>query len=155
MHIIIRLKNTFVLTIVFLFIMLGFGKVGAQVRATGHVFAEIVEPAMLTASTSNDHIIYNNVNTTSSDLILAEIAVSGSADTDVGVSVQTTALEGKNGEIYSFDTFFCPDSDQSANGNTTEADKRVFKLNGTPQKDIVSEKNNMFTGQYEVTFMYN
>lgn len=124
-----------------------------QTSITGHVFAEIVEPTALSATATNDHTIYTNNNSASNDLTLAEITLSGGPGVDIGVSVHSTTLEGKNGETYTLNTFVCAGCTQDEQKNNIN--EKVFKLLGTPDKDIRSEKSNLFTGQYQVVFMYN
>lgn len=137
----------------FMIIMANFKSGMAQTRVTGHVFAEIVEPTALTATATNNHVIYANNNTASNDLVLAEVTLSGGPNVDIGVSVFATTLDGENGETYSLNAFACPgcsQDEQKANIN-----EKVFKLMGTPDKDIFSERSNLFTAQYQVVFMYN
>src|SRR5690554_4719288 len=57
----------------------------AQVQATGHVFAEIVEPTALTAEANNIHLITDSDKNIHHDLFLAEVKLSGS-DVNIDVS---------------------------------------------------------------------
>lgn len=136
----------------FMIIMVNFKSGSAQTRVTGHVFAEIVEPTALSTTATNNHIIYTDNNTSTYDLVLAEVTLSGGPNVDIGVSVFATTLDGENGETYSLDAFACQGCSDEQKDNINE---KVFKLMGTPDKDILSEKSNLFTAQYQVVFMYN
>lgn len=124
----------------------------AQVRATGHVFAEIVEPTALTARPTNDHLVYDNGQNSDDDLILAEVKLSGGSDLNIDISIQTSSLEAENGETFFFDAFACPGCSEGE--NYSPAGEKIFTLKGTPQ-EIPKKKNSLFKGEYRVVFMYN
>ncbi len=147
------IRKAIILIVVFLFVVLSRGKVFAQVRVTGHVFAEIVEPAMLSAKANNNHVVYKNENAVPSGFVLAEITLTDGVNTNVGILIQNTQLEGKNGETYSFSTSF--GRDYNENNGYDDSRRELFQLNGVPQQDLASASNNLLTGRYEVTFMYN
>ncbi|MGC9355377.1 MAG: hypothetical protein ACP5D9_16130 [Mariniphaga sp.] len=125
----------------------------AQVRTTGHVFAEIVEPTALTAITSNEHFINENRSRNETNFVLAEVKLSGGTNMNIDFSIQSSHLEAANGEVLPFDAFICPGCQvpNPAELNT----KKIFTLKGNIAENIRLKKNNTFMGQYRVVFMYN
>src|SRR5690554_59132 len=98
-------RGTLLGMICMLFFLLTVNNVQAQTQATGHVFAEVVEPTALTADANNHHVISEPDGLTD-ELLLAEVKLSG-GDVNIDVSVQSANLKSENGEILKFDTFFC------------------------------------------------
>ena len=145
-------SGNIVFVAVLFFALLVNQRTSAQVRATGHVFAEIVEPTALTAHATNSHIININEEKENEDLVLAEVKLSGGTNLNIDVSVQSAALEAENGERFFFDAFACPQC--SENKNKFPTGEKIFTLKGTP-RDIRESKHKRLTGRYRVTFMYN
>jgi hypothetical protein len=125
----------------------------AQVRATGRVFAEIVEPTALTAIASNEHLINKNRSTDENDLVLAEVKLSGGTNMNIDVSIQSSHLEAANGDVLPFGALICPGC-QVPNPAELNTEK-TFTLKGNIREDNRLKKNNTFKGQYSVVFMYN
>ena len=142
-----------VLVAVLFFALLMNQETSAQVRATGHVFAEIVEPTALTARAANDHFISENEVKQNEELLLAEIKLSGGSNLNIDVSVQSTALEAENGERFFFDAFACPEC--SENQSKFLTGEKTYTLKGTPRDIPGSKHKKRLTGRYRVTFMYN
>ena len=102
----------------------------AQVRATGHVFAEIVEPAALSATARNNHSIQPAENSRNDELVIARVKLSNGANVNVDVAVQTSRLEAANGQTLMFDAFACDECSEETL-QSFAADK-VFTLKATP-----------------------
>lgn len=124
----------------------------AQVRVTGHVFAEIVEPAAFKVNMNNDYILIDK-DTLTNKIDLGEITLNESPERVVGVTIYSGGLKGNSGEIYSFDTFQCAES--LAEITTCPKKEKVFKFTGMPDKNIVSGGDKYVEGKYQVVFLYN
>jgi len=125
----------------------------AQVRVTGHVFAEIVEPTALSSKANNSHFIEAADHTNNNDLILAEIKLSGGPDMNIDIIVTTSNLVSAKGETLPFDAFACPECTGS-NQNERSGDK-LFTLKASPVESIRQKNSATYNGSYSVVFMYN
>lgn len=140
---------------IFLFIILIFCEKNshAQVRVTGHVFAEIVEPTALSAKVNNSHLIKGKDNPGNYEMILAEVKLSGSLNMNINVVVTTSDLIASNGEILPFNAFACPECTEDIRNNI--AGEKLFTLKATSGEGIRKQINNTFNGHYNVVFIYN
>lgn len=134
------------------FVSFGFSLQG-QVRVTGHVFAEIVEPTALSAKANNSHHIQTTGITSNNDMVLAEVKISGGMNMNIDVAVRTSDLVAANGQILPFDAFACPGCAGDSSQNPTG--EQLFTLKGTPGESIRQSTNTTFSGRYSVVFMYN
>lgn len=129
------------------------GNIYAQVRVTGHIFAEIVEPTALSATANNSHIIETTDSTYNNELVIAEVKLSGGLNLNIDVAVKTSHLVAANGETLLFDAFVCPGCSED-NGNYIAGDK-LFTLKATHGESNRQKKNSTYNGRYSVMFMYN
>lgn len=125
----------------------------AQVRVTGHVFAEIVESTALSAKANNSHYIEITDITSNKEMLLAEVKFSGGMNMNIDVIVTSGNLKAACGEIIPFDAFASFGCTKD-NPNTID-DKKLFTLKATPGESIRYKKNSTFKGRYSVVFMYN
>ncbi|MFW6290049.1 MAG: hypothetical protein ACOC0R_03690 [Mariniphaga sp.] len=139
--------------ILFLILLTAVSSLQAQVRVTGHVFAEIVEPTALSAKANNSHFIETAKSTSANELVIAQVKLSGGVNMNIDVAVQTTHLEAANGQTFPFNAFACPEC--SDYNQHTNAGEKVFTLKATPGESLRKEKNNTYNGRYSVVFMYN
>jgi hypothetical protein len=114
----------------------------SQAKATGHVFAEIVETISITSQT-NDYIRIEPGNT-NVEFKLGEIQVRGSNNSIMSVLVTTEFINGELLETAGFDAFLLPDSEN-----------KVFNLLGVASKDLHEHSSSNYSARYEVTFAYN
>lgn len=143
-------KAIFVALLCFLFMHIE-NRVNGQVQATGHVFAEIVEPTGLSAKANNNHFITGNSDNSIGDFLLAEIKLTGPA-LNIGVSVQTDKLIAANGETLLLNAIATPVTPHSG---TTPSISELYNLHGTPEAITRARKKTTYNGQYRVTFMYD
>src|SRR5690554_1953997 len=93
--------------IIFVCIFLYFeNTVNGQVQATGHVFAEIVEPTVLTCETTNYHSISSENCYGECELLLAEVKISGK-NVNIGVSILSDNLQTATGGTMLFSAYAC------------------------------------------------
>jgi hypothetical protein len=139
--------------IVLLYIILsGENFIVAQVRVTGHVFAEIVEPAALSSKAYNSHLIELNSHTSNNEMLLAQVKLSGGRNMNVDVAVITSHLVSADGEILPFDVV-CPICFEDGSNSLTG--EKLFTLKATPGESILPERSNTYIGRYSLVFMYN
>lgn len=122
----------------------------AQVRATGHVFAEIVEASGVNSNTNNS--IQISQTSSLNSLELGEITVNGGINTACSVLISSGNLKGDHGSLAAFTASqFENTLPQSLNNNGNQ----VIKLNGIPGSEILSLTDKNYSGQYQVIFAYN
>ena len=130
-------------------ILIGF--VGfAQVRVTGHVYAEVVEAVSATSSTNNSLQIQQNA--VSSNLELGEITLNGGASAACNVMISSTELTGMNGSQAAFVAL------PFANSMPTSLDENgqtVIKIQGKAGEEILENPDKVYAGGYNVVFAYN
>lgn len=139
--------------LVLVLIIAGAGSLQAQVSVTGHVFAEIVEPTALSAKASNCHSIEAARGGDNSELVLAEVKLSGGISLNIDVAVSSLTPAAANGEVLLFDAFVCPGCTND-NPNHPFAEK-LFTLKATPVENLSHKPEGTYTGVYSVVFMYN
>lgn len=119
----------------------------AQVRVTGHVFAEVVEAAGATAQTSNTLEIQQQAAT--SNFQIGQVTLNSGAMRNCEVMITTTQLSGISGTQVDFETLA---------DFTTTADERgnqVINLNGKIGEEVMINQDKVYSGQYNVVFAYN
>lgn len=121
----------------------------AQVKVTGHVFAEIVEAVGATSSTNNSLQIQQNA--VSNNMELGEIAVSGGSLAACAVMITTTDLKGIDGSHAAFTAIPEANSSSNLNQNGTQ----IIKLQGFAGNEILGNPDKVYAAQYNVVFAYN
>lgn len=123
----------------------------AQTRVTGHVFAEIVEPAGIVVNTKNEHD-YSENDTVIGELNLGEINITGNSDAVVAFEIYSDGLVDDSGKNYSFNVFPMADNE---NDPLKTNEEQIVKFSGIPDKTILENKNSILKGHYHAVFIYN
>lgn len=122
----------------------------AQVRVTGHVFAEIVETASINSNTNNSIQVQQNQSPGSIEL--GEVTINGGMNTACSIMINSSELKGENGNHAAFTAIQSGSSlPQVLNANGSQ----VIKLNGMTGSEILAQNDKMYSGQYQVIFAYN
>ncbi len=120
----------------------------AQVRVTGHVFAEVVE--LTGAERNTNEYISLSATEAVSGFDLGEITFRGKANTTFEVMISSSSLTGDNGAEAFFET------SQTASTNTLDnSGNQSIKLKGTTGEDLYTSGNKQFAGNYNVVLAYN
>jgi hypothetical protein len=122
----------------------------AQVRVTGHVFAEVVEAVGATSVTNN--AIQMQQQAVSNNFDMGEITLSGGALAACDVMITTSELEGLTGSRASFAAL--PEN-QSATGMLDQYGKQVIRLSGQAGEELLANPDKAYAAQYNVVFAYN
>jgi len=143
--------KTFVQTsaLILSLILIGFAG-SAQVRVTGHVYAEIVEAVAATSVTNNSLQIQQNA--VGNNLELGEITLSGGASTACNVMITSKELTGMNGSQAAFVAL---PLDNSMPTSLDENGKTVIKIQGKAGEEILENPDKVYAGGYNVVFAYN
>lgn len=144
-------KKILSIVVVFSMAISGTSRLMAQTRVTGHVFAEIVEPAGLAVNTNNEHD-YSEKDTILAGLNLGEINITGNPDAVIAFEIYSHGLVDDNGKRYSFDVFSVTDNKNTPRDTKEE---QVVKFSGIPDKTILENKNSLLKGHYHAVFIYN
>jgi hypothetical protein len=122
----------------------------AQVRVTGHVFAEVVE-SIGTSSNTNDWVMLPQ-SSSAKEFDLGEISLNGGAMAAYDLIVKTNEMTGEAGTQASFlattdlgDLSYMLDSHG----------KRVFRLYGSVKEQSGSQRDKNYSASYHVIFAYN
>lgn len=122
----------------------------AQVKVTGHVFAEIVETVSASSNT-NDYFLIEQ-NNIGDELNLGEISLYGKSNSVVSVLVTTNGMTGSDGENTGFEVIPCLEcsgSNQDNYGNQT------YKLQAFSSSELNSNSSKSYSAKYEVVFAHN
>ena len=125
----------------------------AQVKATGHVFAEIVEPVAISPTAYNSHNLSSGGMGSHDEYVFAEIRIRGNQHMNVDVAVVFGNLLTASHEILSFDAYACPvcmDDDPKS-----IPEEKKYTLKGIPREITPENRNGIFSGGYRVVIMYN
>ncbi|HPE34814.1 MAG TPA: hypothetical protein PLI65_08465 [Bacteroidales bacterium] len=122
----------------------------AQVRVTGHVFAEVVEATEASSNTNNTLQVQQNA--IGENLELGEIVFNGSSRATCAIMVTSSELKGIDGNHVSFAAKTQFDEMSST---LDEFGKQVIKLQGVTGKEIRKNNDKAYAGQYNVIFAYN
>lgn len=120
----------------------------AQVRVTGHIFAEVVELTGAERNT-NEYVALSAIEPVS-DFDLGEITFRGKANTTFEVVISSSSLTGDNGSEANFETH------QTDLSNTLDnSGSQSIKLRGTAGENVYTSGNKQFAGNYNVVLAYN
>jgi hypothetical protein len=122
----------------------------AQVRVTGHVFAEIVEAVGATSATSNSLQIQQNA--VSNNFDLGEISISGGSNAACAVMITASDLKGINGSEAAFSAL--PES-STMPSSLDQNGRQIIKLQGVAGNEIMANSDKAYAAQYNVVFAYN
>jgi hypothetical protein len=122
----------------------------AQVRVTGHVFAEIVEAVGATSATNNSLQIQQNA--ASNNFELGEISISGGSNAACAVMITASDLKGMNGSEATFSAL--PES-SSIPASLDRNGRQIIKLQGVAGNEILANSDKAYAAQYNVVFAYN
>jgi len=143
-----------IIWLIFIFIIFfsDLNNLGAQVPATGNVFAEIVEPTGITVNTNNNYFRVKKDSMVKA-IELGEIALNNDPERIVEINILSTDLKGRSGRSYYFRTFLCTGC--STDPATSQNKDTVFKFAGMPDKHFNLEDDKYVEGKYQVVFSYN
>lgn len=122
----------------------------AQVRVTGHVFAEVVE-TIGTSSNTNDWVTVPQ-NSSDKEFDLGEISLNGGAMAAYDLIVKTNDMTGETGTQASF---LATTDLGNLSYMLDSHGKRVFRLYGSVKKKLCSETEKNYSASYHVIFAYN
>jgi len=117
----------------------------AQVRVTGHVFAEVVEAVGATSATNNS--IEMQQQSVTNNFEIGEITLSGGAMSTCDVMITASQLQGITGSQA---TFSAAPAGGSHAGVLDQAGKNVIRLQGQVGDEVLA-----YSAQYNVVFSYN
>ncbi|GEM_PF-2895014 len=122
------------------------GELTAQAKITGHVFAEVVAPPPISLQT-NDKCFYYKKDSTNSALELGEI------HTKVAIAIKTYSqgVRDNTGKNYPFKVVSLKNTNETPNKN----EMLVYKLKGTPDKNLWMKKKRLYSGYYQTVLIYN
>ncbi len=147
-----RLEQIILFIFIFILFFHGLNNLGAQVPATGHVFAEIVEPIGITVNANNNYFQIKK-DSMANAIDLGEIELNNDPERFVEVNIFSADLKSRNGKSYYFRTYLCAEcSTDPANRKNKEA---VFKFAGMPDNHFVLGDDKYLEGKYQVIFSYN
>jgi hypothetical protein len=122
----------------------------AQVRVTGHVFAEVVETVGAAANT-NDWVVITHDNV-SSEFELGNLSINGGAMAAYDLVIETNEMTGETGTHASF----LATTDYGNQSYMLDArGKQVFRLYGSASNISHKTKEKHFSANYQITFAYN
>jgi hypothetical protein len=124
--------------------------VNAQVVATGHIFAEIVETIGTKSAVTNMLTLQHKGQTDNLDL--GSIKLNGNSSSICNVIVSSSQLRGENGGQVSF---FANDNFRSQEEILNAKGENLICLKGSVGTEIFQSDNIDYTGQYYVIFAYN
>jgi hypothetical protein len=122
----------------------------AQVRVTGHVFAEIVEGAGATSATNNT--IQMQQQSVTNNFEIGEITLSGGAMSTCDVMITASQLQGITGSQAAFSAV---PADDSHTGVLDQYGKNVIRLQGQAGEEVLANPDKAYSAQYNVVFAYN
>lgn len=144
------MKASCATAIIFLALMGLVGHSVAQVRVTGHVFAEVVE---LTGAESNTTgYVSLRAGEPVSDFDLGEISLRGKANTTFELMISSSPLTSDNGLNAFFETRPSYSGDFHSLDHTGS---QTIKLTGATSNDLHNGTEKQFAGNYNVVFAYN
>lgn len=122
----------------------------AQVRVTGHVFAEVVETVGATANI-NDWVVVANDNV-SSEFELGDLSINGGAMAAYDLIIKTNEMTGETGTQASF---LATTDYENQSYMLDSHGKQVFRLYGSASNILNKTREKHFSASYQVTFAYN
>ncbi|MBE0661528.1 MAG: hypothetical protein IH597_03585 [Bacteroidales bacterium] len=126
------------------------GSLIAQVRVTGHIFAEVVE-SIGTSSNTNDWVMVPQ-SSSGKEFDLGEISLNGGAMAAYDLIVKTNVMTGEAGTQASF---LATTDLGNLSYMLDSHGKRVFRLYGSVKEKLCAEAEKNFSASYHVIFAYN
>lgn len=142
------MKKQFTITALMMISLIALNVIAvAQVRVTGHVFAEVVEASAATAHTSNSLEIQQQA--AANNFQIGQVTLNSGAMRNCEVMITNTGLNGINGSTAGFDALaeFTTVADESGN--------QVISINGRLGEEVMINGDKVYSGQYNVVFAYN
>ena len=122
----------------------------AQVRVTGHVFAEVVET--LGASSGTNNLLSLSQNSINSELDLGEIFINGGAMAAFSVVFENSKITGEYGTRMALRAGV---ADDVSSGMLDTNGREVLKIIAEADENLLNAHDKNYTGQYQVVFAYN
>jgi len=126
------------------------GSLSAQVRVTGHVFAEVVE-SIGTSSNTNGWIVVPK-DSSGKEFDIGEFSLNGGAMAAYDLIVKTNDITGEAGTQASF---LATTDLGNLSYMLDSHGKRVFRLYGSVKEQLCSEAEKNYSASYQVIFAYN
>lgn len=143
-------KTNTIACLIILMLPLFEGSLTAQVRVTGHVFAEVVE-CVGTSSNTNDLIVVPQ-NSSDKEFDIGEFYLNGGAMAAYDLIVKTNDIHGEAGSQASFlATTDLGNLSYMLDFHGT----RVFRLYFSVKEQLCSKAEKNYSASYQVIFVHN
>lgn len=126
------------------------GSLVAQVKATGHVFAEVIES--LSANMNTNQSVFVDSGNDMEEFEMGELIISGGALDTYNLIIIADKLTGEPGTPAPF--LASTDVGRTTNVFNSHG-KQVFRLFGSLLRNVDSNTFLKYTAAYQVTFAYN